>query len=462
MINPKIFKAYDIRGLYPEEINEEAVYQIGRAYAELLFKESGTLRQAQGDRRLRVVVGQDMRVSSPSLTESLIKGLTEAGADVVDVGLVSSPTFYFAVAYYGYDGGVQVSASHNPKEYNGLKLVRAGARPFGEQMGMEELKGKVWAGGFAPASRGQVTKREGVVIEEVNCALNKADVSKIKPFKIVADPANAMGILYLEELFKHLPCDLIKMNFELDGSFPSHPPDPFKPENNADLCRRVVEEGADLGIATDGDGDRLFFVSNKGEIVDPAIVRGWLSQIFLRESPGAIICYDIRPGQITLDMILAAGGKPVVTRVGHSLIKQKMLEVGALFGGESSGHFFFSAPWGTFEMPSLMILKILTDLSEKNVSVDEFIRPYKKYFASGEVSFKLPPNRDKKEILEKLEEHYRDGEINKLDGLSVRFKDWWFNMRPSNTEPLMRLNVESMSKELTQSKVKEILALCQS
>jgi phosphomannomutase len=247
------------------------------------------------------------------------------------------------------------------------------------------------------------------------------------------------------------------MNWELDGTFPAHSPDPFVKANNADLCRRVVAEGADLGIATDGDGDRVFFVDNTGENVEPAIVRGWLAQIFLREQPGATICYDIRPGQITVDMILAAGGKPVVTRVGHSLIKQKMLEVGALFGGESSGHFFYSAPWGTFEMTALMIAEILADLSAKNQPLSEFLKPYKKYHASGEINFQL--DGSKEEILARLEEHYGEGEINKLDGLSARFKDWWFNVRPSNTEALVRLNVESVNQALTREKVGEISQL---
>ncbi len=448
MFPENIFKAYDIRGLYPSELDEDLAYRVGQAFTFLRQKELG--RDS-----VKLVVGHDMRLSSPALFSALKQGVVDQGGDVVDIGLASTPTFYFAVAYFKYDGGILVTASHNPKEYNGLKLVREESKPVGKGMGMEELKEIVRENMLtAAATKGKVTEHNNIGREEVEITKQWADFSKIKPFKIVLDTANSMGITYLEPLFANFPqIELVKMNSELDGTFPSHQPDPFQEENTHDLCERVKVEGADLGIATDGDGDRIFFVDNEGKVVEPAIVRGIMARIFLRTNPGAVICYDIRPGKITEDMILEGGGKPSVTRVGHSLIKEQMLKEGAVFGGESSGHFFVRFPYGSFESPLVVAVKLLQELSESGLSVAEYVEPLKRYFHSGEINYTV---EDKAGALVRLKEKYHEAVINELDGVTFTYPDWWFNVRGSNTEPLLRLNLEARTEILMQEKTKEV------
>ena len=444
-----IFKAYDIRGIYPDELNEDLIYKIGRAYGVLRRQELGQ------DKEINIVVAHDMRLSSPSLFKELTKGLVDHGINVIDIGLVSTPTFYFAVSYYKYDGGLLVSASHNPKEYNGIKIVREGATPVGQGMGMKELMELTQQGEFSEVNKpGKVAFKKGILRAQVDLAETYADLDKIKHFKIVLDTANSMGILYLEELFKDLPqIDLIKINDKLDGTFPAHQADPFQEKNLVQLKNKVLAEKADLGIATDGDGDRIFFIDNLSELVEPAIVRGITAQLFLRDNPGATICYDIRPGKITKDMILEAGGKPSVTRVGHSLIKKQMSEVGAIFGGESSGHFFVKFPHGIYEAPMIVTLKILQELSEKKISLADYTKPLKRYFHSGEINFKV---EDKEAVLAKLKTKYIDAEINDLDGLTFTYPDYWFNVRSSNTESLLRLNLEAKTREVLEEKIESI------
>ncbi|MCP4666487.1 MAG: phosphomannomutase/phosphoglucomutase, partial [Deltaproteobacteria bacterium] len=352
-----IYKAYDIRGIYPDQLSEEVACSIGRAYADILKEELGS-------KEITIVVGCDMRLSSPRLTESVMDGITGQGVNVVFIGLSSTPTFYFAVARYGYDGGMQISASHNPKEYNGVKIVKAKAYPVSYDTGLNDIERRVHENDFLKCDvKGDVSGREDVLDEELRLSLKYADPGKIKPLKVVADVANSMGAPLLDKLFSKLPCKLVRMNFELDGSFPVHQADPFQEKNIADLKKRVVDEGADLGLATDGDGDRIFFVDDKGELVEPAILRGLLAKIVLRENPGATICYDIRPGRITYDMIVENGGKPVVTRVGHSLIKAQAIDENAIFAGESSGQFFLDIGYGFFEAPMIVVLKILEEIS---------------------------------------------------------------------------------------------------
>jgi phosphomannomutase len=451
MIDSSIFKAYDIRGKYPETIDEDLAYKIGRAYAELLFRENPS-------KKLEIVVGNDMRLSSPQLKEKAIQGLVDSGINVIDIGLATTPTFYFAVAYYGYDGGMQVSASHNPKEWNGFKMTRKRAVPISGDTGINDIRDMVIKGEFGEVKeKGIISKKEGVLLDEVKIELNewKVDISKIKPLKIVIDAANAMGSLDVEEMFSGLSCELIKLNFELDGSFPVHEADPMKEENLKYLQDAVLEHKADLGISIDGDADRYFFVDEKGEIVRQDILRGIMAQLALLEYPGETVCYDIRPGRITKDMIEEAGGKAFVTRVGHSLIKEAMIKNNAVFGGESSGHYFYKFSFGTFEAPIILTLRFLQFISEKNQKVSELVAPYKKYFHSGEINFKVTSSADKiKEIAEK----YKDAdEISHLDGITVTYSDWWFNARGSNTETtILRLTVEAKSKELMEKKRDEL------
>jgi len=401
-----------------------------------------------------------MRLSSPALKKELINGITDSGLDVVDVGLVSTPTFYFAVAYYGYDGGIQVSASHNPKEYNGFKLVRENSISISKNTGIFEIRDIILRNKLTKAKkRGEVIKKKNVLSDLIEEQLSGIDIRAIKKLKIVVDAANSMGSLDMSEFFQKVPAELIKLNFKLDGSFPVHEADPLKEENLKLLKEEVHKNKADLGIAPDGDGDRYFFVDEKGNILRQEILRGIMAQIELVENPGATVAYDIRPGRITRDMIEEAGGKAVVTPVGHSLIKEMMIANGATFGGESSGHYFYKKSYGTFEMPMILVAKFLKFLSEKNMPFSEAVKPYKKYFHSGEINFKVESVNEK---LKEIERKYKNAEINKLDGVTVEYPDWWFNVRGSNTEPVIRLNLEAKSKELMEEKVREISGLIKS
>ncbi len=454
--NPKIFKAYDIRGIYGQDFDEELAYSLGLAYGIMRRDEKGK------DKKLKIAAGSDMRLSSPSLKTKLISGLIDSGVDVVDIGLASTPTFYFAVANYGFDGGILISASHNPKEYNGFKLVRERAIPISQDTGLIDLRDLVKGDSLEKTPvRGQIIQWADIASEPLKNAqidhdLKYADLKKIKPFKIVIDPANAMGSLYFNELFRRLPCAIIKMNWILDGSFPAHEADPFKRENVVELSERIIAEKADLGIATDGDGDRIFFLDELGRPLDPGITRAILCKIFLTEKPGSKIAYDIRPGRITPDTISANGGIPIVTRVGHSLIKEQTIKEGAYFAGESSGHFFLNMPEGCYEVPVIVTLKILTELSKSGLTMSQYIKPYEKYFHSGEINSAV---EDISAKIEQIKEKYNDGKLNELDGITIEYPDFWFNVRASNTEPLLRLNLEAISQELMEQKRDEILGL---
>ena len=401
-----------------------------------------------------------MRLSSPSLKQKVIEGLIKAGIDVVDVGLVTTPTFYFSVAFYGYDGGIQVSASHNPKEYNGFKLVRAGGVPISGDTGIKDIRDLAIKADFQTTKvSGTVTKKGDVLKDVVKDQTKDIDLAKIKPFKIVVDAANAMGALDVNAMFKDLPVKLVKLNFKLDGTFPVHQPDPLKEENLKILQEAVRKYKADLGIAPDGDGDRYFFVDEKGDIIRQEILRGIMAQLALKDNPGATVCYDIRPGRITRDMIENAGGKAVVTKVGHSLIKETMIKENAIFGGESSGHFFYKFSYGTFEAPTVFVLKFLEYLSMQNKPLSEVIKPYKKYFHSGEINSEV---ENKEEKMKELAEKYKSGKISHLDGVTIEYPKYWFNVRPSNTEDLLRLNLEGVTEKIMKEKRDEILTFIRS
>lgn len=456
-INPKIFKAYDIRGIYGQDFDNELAYFLGFAFVALRKNDPDYIT----DKSLNIAIGYDMRLSSPFLTASLIRGLLAAGANVIDLGLVSTPTFYFSVSKNNYDGGIMISASHNPKEWNGFKMVRAKAVPISGETGISFIKEKIFENKFIPHSQpGTLLSNNSSLEEEINFSLTMTDIKKIKPFKIVADAANSMGALYLKSLFNHLPqCELIPMNFDLDGNFPVHEADPLKEENLLQLKSFVYNIKADLGIATDGDGDRIFFVDEKGEVINPAIIRGLLSKLFLQDKPNSKIGYDVRPGKITTDLIEESGGTPVITKVGHSLIKEQMIQENIYFAGESSGHFYLNTEIGCFEYPSIMILKLLTEFSNINMPISAYIKPYKKYFASGEINCEVG---DKEVVFEKIKKTFSGEKINDLDGISVFLKDYWFNVRGSNTEEKIRLNLEAINEELAKQKTKELLELINS
>ncbi len=452
-MDTSIFKSYDIRGIYPNQLNEADAFCIARAYAALR-------QQEEPGKRLTIAVGGDMRVSTPTLKAEVIRGLQTAGVDVVDVGLVSTPTFYFATAFYGYDGGIQVSASHNPKEYNGLKMVRTAGRPIGKGTGMDALRDLAMAGRFNTAEvPGTVTKNTQVMSDLVREQTKDIPCDEIRPFTIVVDAANAMGAIDVEAMFAGLPCRLIKLNFTLDGTFPVHQPDPLEPKNLLVLQEAVREHQADLGIAPDGDGDRYFFVDEHGDVVRQEILRGIMAQEALREHPGATVCYDIRPGRITRDMIEAVGGRAVVAPVGHSLIKAKMLSEDAVFGGESSGHFFYKFPFGTFEAPTAFVLKFLVWVSRQQKPLSTAVAPYKIYSHSGEINSTVA---SVPAVLDRIRAQYADGVLTELDGVTIEYPDFWFNVRGSNTEPLIRLNLEAKTEELMTKKRDEVLACIRS
>jgi len=451
-LNQSIFKAYDIRGIYGRDLDDEFAYKLGLAYCHLRREESNR-------DNFTFVVGRDMRLSSLSLHKNLVKGLIEGGADVIDVGLVATPTFYFSVAHYKYDGGIMISASHNPADYNGFKLVRQMASPISENSGLKDLQKIINENSLLPYSKiGKIIVKENVIKDHVNYDLAMVDTSKIKPFKIVFDSANAMGSLYFEELFKSLPqISLEKMNWDLDGTFPNHEADPFKAENVKELSEKVVSMNYDLGISTDGDSDRVFFIDEEGAAIEAGVMRAILCKLFLRDKPGATICYDIRPGKITYDTIIENKGTPLVTRVGHSLIKEAMIDSGAYFAGESSGHFILNmVEEGCYEVPGIVVLKLLIDLSKENIKLSDYIKPYKKYYHSGEISFKVDAIDEKINL---LREKFNDQQPNELDGLSYTYPEVWFNIRKSNTEPLSRISIEGIAKEPVEKIKNEIIKI---
>ena len=453
-INPDIFKAYDIRGLFPQDITADTAYAIGVALGNFIQNET-----SKADPSL--VVSKDMRLSSPELHQAVIDGIIATGAHVLDIGLASTPTFYFAVGYLGADGGVQVSASHNPSEWNGFKMVRAKAVPISGETGIFAIRDAIVRGELQLSdAKGSITPKLGILEALLYEQTKDLDIAAIRQLNIVLDPANAMGILDLDALFSKVPATLTKINYELDGTFPAHEADPLKSENMEQLKAKVVAIGADLGIATDGDGDRVFLVDDKGETLPPELLRGILAQVVLKRFPGSLIGYDIRPGRITRDMIEEAGGKSFVTRVGHSLIKEKMLENDSPFSGESSGHFFYKSQFGSFEMPIRMLTDFLIWMSHNQQPLSEVIKPFKRYFHSGEINSIVA---DKDKVFDQLKEKYQDAlSFSDIDGVTFEFSDFWFNVRGSNTEPKMRLNLEARSQEQMEQKRDEVLAIIRS
>ena len=443
MLDPKVFKAYDVRGIYPTELDEDGAYAIGRAYVE------------QFEPR-RIAVGRDMRLSAPSMAASLIRGTTEAGCDVLDLGLVGTEMVYFAVGELELDGGVAVTASHNPKEYTGMKIVRRGALPVGGESGLLEIRDRAMSlgdtsGGQTP---GQVQEYD-VWPAYVERVLSFVDVSAIKPLRVVVDAANGMAGVMLPPVLERLPIEAVRYYFEPDGSFPNHEPNPLLPENREFIVERTKAEGADFGVAFDGDADRCFFVDDTGEFVPGDFVTALLAQAVLEKQPASKIIYDVRASWAVPDTIEGAGGTPLINRVGHAYIKHRMREEGATFGGEVSGHYYFrefsQADSGV--VPFLLMLELV---SRRGKKLSELLRPFReRYFITGELNTPVPDVALK---LQELKERFgTQGEVSHLDGISVDAEDWHFNVRPSNTEPLLRLNLEARSEELMERKRDEVL-----
>ncbi len=447
-----IFKSYDIRGVYPEELNEEYAIPITRAIYKVISD------QLSSTKPLTIAVGRDMRLSSPAIFEKVSQTLVELGAKVIDLGIVSTPTFYFATFKYGYDGGIQITASHNPKQYNGLKIVRkssTGLVKIGKNTGMADIKRISREGvDILPSGKGIITKKDDVLEEEVRNALRISGYPEVKKFKIVADAANSVGSLYIDALFKAIPGDLVKMNFELDGTFPAHQADPLQPETLVDLQKKVLEEKADFGLAPDGDGDRLLFIDEKGQIIQPSLITSLVAKELLSEKKGETILFDIRYILTPKKIVEEYQGKYEITKVGHAFITEKMHETGAIFAGESSAHYFFRET-GNAESQLPVILIVLKVMSREGKSLSEIVESLKRSYESGETNFRV---KNALEIIEALKEKYSDAEISTLDGLAVSYKDWRFSLRSSNTEPLLRLNIEHIDKEGLEDKKEELLA----
>ena len=448
-IDPKIFKAYDIRGIYPEQLNEENIVQVVRAIYKFFY-------DSIGKEQPTIVLAYDMRLSGPQLFAAAKKTLVEMGAHVIDAGQLSTPSFYFTVFNYAYDCGIQITASHNPKEYNGAKFVQyspKGLIKIGKSTGMEDIKRMSMEGvEFTPKTQGKVTPKTGILEDEVENALKIFNNPEIKKFKIVADPANAMGAQYIEALYKKVPADLIKMNFELDGSFPAHQPDPLDFDNLKDLQARVLAEKADFGLAPDGDGDRLYFIDEKGQVIPATIITALVAREILKENPGDRIYVDIRYILATTKIVKEFGGVSEITKVGHAFITEAMNKTGGSFAGESSGHFYFKST-GNAESQLAVMVSVLKVLTRENKPLSEVVKDLQRSFESGERNFKVT---NAPEILDGLKEKYADGELETMDGVSITFPEWRFNVRTSNTEPLLRLNVESYEEDTTKTKFEEL------
>jgi phosphomannomutase len=442
VLDPKVFKAYDVRGIYPTELDEEGAYAVGRAYVE------------QFEPR-QIAVGRDMRLSSPAMAAALIRGAVDAGCDVLDLGLVGTEMVYFAVGEQELDGGVAVTASHNPKEYTGMKIVRRGALPVGGESGLLEIRDLALKGFGEPTGAGSVREVD-IWPAYVDRVLSFVDVDAIDRLKVVIDAANGMAGVMLPPVLERLPqVEAVRYYFEPDGSFPNHEPNPLLPENREFIVERTKAEAADFGVAFDGDADRCFFVDDQGDFVPGDFITALLAESVLAKEPGAKIIYDVRASWAVPETIEAAGGVPLVNRVGHAFIKHRMREEDAVFGGEVSGHYYFrvfsQADSGV--VPFLLMLELV---SRKGQKLSEILRPYReRYFITGELNTPVPDVAVK---LQELKERFApEGEVSHLDGISVDAEDWHFNVRPSNTEPLLRLNLEARSEELMEQKRDEVL-----
>lgn len=446
-IDPNIFGSYDIRGIYGQDLNEEVAYLIGRAAAQYLQVPA-------------IAVGRDMRLSSPSLAQALIRGITEQGVDAIELGMTTTDELYFAVGKFQYQAGVMVTASHNPGKYNGMKFCRAEARPVSKESGLAEIRDLAVSGNFAPSARKGAVIQRDVLDDYVQHALSFIDRSKIKPLKVVIDAGNGMAGLALPKVFEYLPCTLVPLYFELDGNFPNHPASPIEPENMADLQKKVLEVGADLGAAFDGDADRMFPVDEHGDIVDGSMVTAIAANSLLRKYPGSLIIYNLIVSKSVPELVEKLGGKSLRTRVGHSYIKADMRAHNAIFGGEHSGHFYFRDNWFADSglIAFLMTLELVS-LDEKPLSAT--LKPLDTWVRSGEYNSKLSNAKGK---MEDLVTHFgaEANSVDRLDGVTLDFGSWWFNARASNTEPYLRLNVEAKTRELMEQKRDLLLAFIRS
>jgi phosphomannomutase len=442
-----IFKAYDVRGLYPQELTEEGARKIGRAFVAYLNAST-------------IAVSRDMRVSSPSLSAAFIAGACEQGASVIDYGMCATDMLYFGVVRDGLDGGAQVTASHNPQQYNGVKMVRREAFPLSGDAGIGEIRDMVTSGTIPAPTRpaGHVETRS-LLDDYVAKVMSFIDPAVIKPFNVVLDAGSGMGGLVAPRLFDRLPCRTTRLCFDIDGTFPNHEANPLIEENRLDITERVIAEKADIGIAWDGDADRCFFIDGTGEFIAGDFVTALLGQAALLKSPGEKIIYDVRASYAVKDIVSAHGGTALMNKVGHAFIKRRMREENAIFGGEVTGHYYFRDFYYADNgfIPALLILELM---SKRNMTLRDLLAPLReKYFISGEINTKVNDVATVHVKLEELAERYRNGHTYTIDGFSAEFPDWHFNVRGSNTEPLLRLNLEATTAAMMERKRDEVLGV---
>jgi phosphomannomutase len=444
-ITPEVFKAYDVRGLYPAEVTEDLFRQLGRAFVAFL---------GPG----RFAVTRDMRVSSPSLATAFIEGAVAQGGHVVDYGLAGTDMMYFAVAADGLDGGAQITASHNPGQYNGCKLVRKDAFPLSGESGIKEMKEMLLGGTLPPpeGAPGHVVRGE-MLDRYVAHVMTFIDESVIQPFNVVLDAGSGVAGFVAPPMFDRLPCRTTRLCFEVDGTFPNHEANPLIEDNRRDITEQVIAEGADIGIAWDGDADRCFFIDGSGEFIAGDFITALLAESFLMKQPGATIIYDVRASYAVKDIVARYGGQALMNRVGHAFIKRRMREEDAVFGGEVTGHYYFRDNFYADNgfIPALLILELM---SRKGRSLRDLLKPLReKYFISGEINTKLTSIDLAAAKIDTLAREYSYGNVYRLDGVSVEFDDWHFNVRASNTEPLLRLNLEGVTPEIMEKRRDEVL-----
>jgi phosphomannomutase len=448
-LDPKVFKAYDIRGVYPVELDEDGAYAVGRAYAEQFEPKA-------------IAVGRDMRLASPAMHAAFVRGAAGAGVDVLDIGMIGTEMLYYAVGELDLDGGATITASHNPKEYTGTKIVRRGALPVGADSGLLDIRERALSlaeqGEEAPDTPGRIEQRD-IYEGFVEKVMSFIDPQAVDRLRVVVDAANGMAGAMLPPILDQLPVETVRCFFEPDGTFPDHQPNPLLRENREFIVAKVKEEGADLGIAFDGDADRCFFVDDTGEFVPGDFITALLAESMLEREPGGTIIYDVRASWAVRDVVERLGGKALPNRVGHAFIKLRMREVDAVFAGEVSGHYYFrdfyQADSGT--IPALLMLELV---SKRRQKLSEILRPFReRYFLTGELN---TPVADVALTLQRLKEHFAgQGEVSHLDGISITADDWHLNVRPSNTEPLLRLNLEALDPGLMEHKRDEALGVIQ-
>jgi phosphomannomutase len=444
-----IFKAYDIRGVYPDQIKEEDAWKIGWATARFLPSLLTGYERGQANAQ-SLCVGRDMRTHSEALAKALIKGMNTAGVNVIDIGMIDTPQMYFAINHLGTCGGVQVTASHNPAKYNGFKISGLKAKPIGADTGLKDIKHIATA---LLHTKGKVTgsvEKCDLTAKYKNHVL-KFLRPKTKKMKIAIDASNGMAGKMVPAIFGNLPIDIVTLNLKHTGKF-KHPPDPLVEKNLTDVKAATKENNCDFGICFDGDGDRMMMVDEKGDTISCDLMTAIMVPYFLEKNPKSTVVYDLRSSLVVSEEIIKYGGTPRRERVGHAFMKKAMRDSHAIFGGELSGHFYYRDNYYT-DSAMITLVHVINIVSQTNKSISNLIKPLRRYNSSGEVNFEV---EDKQAKMDELAKRYNDGQIDHLDGVTIRYKDWWFNCRPSNTEPLLRLNLEAKGKKLFDEKFKEI------